>query len=214
MGAELGSLLFSSSIRFFQLAYLKKKKKVCLLFVLCISPCPLTLLSDAVDGQSSSTCKSEVCCIYKCTVIAACVLHGGSPWKREEKSRRGDAEKAATRLHARLLQEPERCRDSQRAPCPGVLGCWFLAGVYRGIDRLSGWIWLAFCPEPFLHPPQSIPPAGGDPRSISGCWGREAGRGCTWSAQPGQRLRAPCCGRNARQRKELRGRQKLPLLLV
>lgn len=52
-------------------------------------------------------------------------------------------QKTATRLHARLLQEPERCRDSQRALCPGVLGCWFLAGVYRGIDRLSGWIWLS-----------------------------------------------------------------------
>lgn len=138
----------------------------------------------------------------------------GAPPGRGRKQTGVGTQKTATRLHARLLQEPERCRDSQRAPCPGVLGCWFLAGVYHGIDQLSGWIWLAFCPEPFLHPPQSIPDAGGDPRSISGCWGREAGRGCTWSAQPGQRLRAPCRGRNARQRKELRGRQKLPLLLV
>lgn len=97
MGAELGSLLFSSSIRFFQLVYLKKKKMmVCFLFVLCISPRTLTLLSDAVDGQSSSTCKSDVCCIYKCTVIAACLLQGGSPWKREEANRRGDTKNSDT----------------------------------------------------------------------------------------------------------------------
>lgn len=116
-----------SALKYSSFSWLIKKKKIiCLLFVLCISPGALTLLSNAVDGQSSSTCKSNVCCIYKCTVIVACVLHVGSPWKREETNRRGDAEKAVTRLPARLLQEPERCKDSPRAPCPGVLapGRW------------------------------------------------------------------------------------------
>lgn len=127
LGTEFGLLFFSCSVQFIQLVYLKKekgkKKGMGNLFSLCVlhqSMCP----DAAPRGLGMDRAPRLVTLIYsyKCTRCFSLHIAGGlllGEGGKELAQRPGGS--CVTHLCAGLLQQPKWQRDSQQAPCPGML---------------------------------------------------------------------------------------------